>query len=555
MESAHNLSYSPLSSGLSAVSGSGDERELGAADDIAELERKAREALAAVQAQLGALSVYETHPDSQGVEGGRWIGGYYRRLVRLGDRPVPKMLQASAFGASWLLTGFAAAPLAALLLLTAEPGDRTSNPALPSMAGRVSESPASMVIAYLAPGTRPQAALPQADLSALVKAVATPADRPRLTVASLAAGNLPARVIEPARLSAKESLRARVAASPVLVSSIAGAVGRADLTDPPRLAGRVAAEAILPARLQAIGSARAGPAASAAAMRSTAAAPDQSPLRLAPSPGGTVAAQVVRPDHLKGIESSRAKALASPVLVSAAAASAARSELATAARSGHRNGVAAEPKPVTASTSQRSQPAVRSVQASVIAGLAPAAAPASAPPLPIFLASVGAEPDITDDTAGLRMPVTLAAHATRPQLLADQVTQGPQLLLTAGGRVVRVAAGLDPAQLGPGLYEAAIEWGGAQLPIAPLVVAGEPLEVALQIEPSTVTLHFDGAPDEQVLWTIRRSEGGTLRIRGPIVKQSLPPGDYAIEAELNGEIRRGTLKVAVGEALTLLMER
>jgi hypothetical protein len=126
------------------------------------------------------------------------------------------------------------------------------------------------------------------------------------------------------------------------------------------------------------------------------------------------------------------------------------------------------------------------------------------------------------------------------------------LVLSQGETAIRLASGVSSAFLQPGIYEAVIEWGGAQLPIAPLIVGNEPVEIAFRIEPSTVTLRFDGVVDERVLWTIRRSEGGTLRLRGPVVSASLPPGDYTIEAEVDGELHRHPLKVGVGEALTIV---
>jgi hypothetical protein len=165
---------------------------------------------------------------------------------------------------------------------------------------------------------------------------------------------------------------------------------------------------------------------------------------------------------------------------------------------------------------------------------------------------VDTEPARSTDEEPAGTPVSLRADLTLPRLLAEEVALPPELVLSQGETAIRLASGVSSAFLQPGIYEAVIEWGGAQLPIAPLIVGNEPVEIAFRIEPSTVTLRFDGVVDERVLWTIRRSEGGTLRLRGPVVSASLPPGDYTIEAEVDGELHRHPLKVGVGEALTIV---
>jgi hypothetical protein len=174
----------------------------------------------------------------------------------------------------------------------------------------------------------------------------------------------------------------------------------------------------------------------------------------------------------------------------------------------------------------------------------------AAPPGP--MASLEAESAHPIDETAAGTPVSMLAALTSPRLLAEQVMLPPELVLTQGETTIRLASGASSASLQPGIYEAVIEWGGAQLPIAPLVVGKEPVEIAFRIEPSTVTLRFDGVAAERVSWTIRRSEGGTLRLRGPVVSESLPPGNYTIEAEIDGELRRHPLKVGVGEAHTIV---
>jgi hypothetical protein len=159
-------------------------------------------------------------------------------------------------------------------------------------------------------------------------------------------------------------------------------------------------------------------------------------------------------------------------------------------------------------------------------------------------ANVDAEPAGT--------PVTMRADLTWPRLLAEEVALPPELVLSQGETTIRLASGLSSASLQPGIYEAVIEWGGAELPIAPLIVGNEPVDIAFRIEPSTVTLRFEGVAEDRVSWTIKRSEGGTLRLRGPVVSESLPPGNYTIEAEVDGEFHRQPLKVGVGEALTIV---
>jgi hypothetical protein len=149
-------------------------------------------------------------------------------------------------------------------------------------------------------------------------------------------------------------------------------------------------------------------------------------------------------------------------------------------------------------------------------------------------------------------PVTVRADLTWPRLLAEEVALPPELVLSQGETTIRLASGLSSASLQPGIYEAVIEWGGAELPIAPLIVGNEPVAIAFRIEPSTVTLRFEGVAEDRVSWTIKRSEGGTLRLRGPVVSESLPPGNYTIEAEVDGALHRHPLKVGVGEALTIV---
>ena len=168
------------------------------------------------------------------------------------------------------------------------------------------------------------------------------------------------------------------------------------------------------------------------------------------------------------------------------------------------------------------------------------------------MGNIDAEPARSIDEEPAGTPVSLRADLTSPRLLAEEVALPPELVLSQGETAIRLASGVSSASLQPGIYEAVIEWGGAHLPIAPLIVGNEPVEIAFRIEPSTVTLRFDGVVDERVLWTIRRSEGGTLRLRGPVVSESLPPGNYTIEAEVDGELHRHPLKVGVGEALTIV---
>jgi hypothetical protein len=168
-------------------------------------------------------------------------------------------------------------------------------------------------------------------------------------------------------------------------------------------------------------------------------------------------------------------------------------------------------------------------------------------------ATTAAEHDPPMDGAASGTPLTMIAHVTPPRLLAEQVTLQPHLLLTEGETTIRLVTGVDSPPLKAGFYEAVIEWGGAHLPIAPLIVGNEPVEVAFRIEPSTVTLRFEGVADERVFWTLSRSEGGTLRVRGPIVSESVPPGDYVIEAEVDGELRRHPLRIGIGEAHTVVV--
>jgi hypothetical protein len=153
--------------------------------------------------------------------------------------------------------------------------------------------------------------------------------------------------------------------------------------------------------------------------------------------------------------------------------------------------------------------------------------------------------------AAAKATVSLAAQALSPSLFADRVAE-PELLLTGAGRTLRITAGSGAKTVEPGHYDAAIAWGGTQWPVAPLDLGGgAAAAVSVQIAPSTVEATFAGAPGGDVLWTITAPTGEVVRLRGRRLSQSLPPGSYAIEAELDGETRRDRIEAGLGQALRI----
>jgi hypothetical protein len=123
------------------------------------------------------------------------------------------------------------------------------------------------------------------------------------------------------------------------------------------------------------------------------------------------------------------------------------------------------------------------------------------------------------------------------------------LLLTTGGRTLKVTTGGSAKLVAPRHYDAAVAWNGAQWPMAPLdIAAGAATAISVDIAPSVIEAIFVGAPGGEVLWTISGPGGGVARLRGARLSQSLPPGAYTIEAEAGGETRRSRVDLGFGQA-------
>ena len=145
--------------------------------------------------------------------------------------------------------------------------------------------------------------------------------------------------------------------------------------------------------------------------------------------------------------------------------------------------------------------------------------------------------------------IRLAAEADSPSLFAERATAEPELVLTrAGGRAVRVGAQAGATGLDPGHYDAAIAWGGGEWPIAPLdVAAGKEVTVAVKVAPGAIEATYEGSEGEDIVWRIRsEGDGEEIQLRGARLSQSLPPGVYRIQAELDGHARDLTVTVGIG---------
>jgi hypothetical protein len=147
--------------------------------------------------------------------------------------------------------------------------------------------------------------------------------------------------------------------------------------------------------------------------------------------------------------------------------------------------------------------------------------------------------------------ISLSVRAEPPSSFAAGAAP-PELLLTAGGKTLRVTTGGSAKLVGPGHYDAAVAWNGARWPVAPLDIAGgAATAISVDIAPSVVEAVFAGAPGGEILWTISGAKGETVRLRGARLSQSLPPGAYTIEGVANGETRRAHIELGFGQALRI----
>ena len=122
------------------------------------------------------------------------------------------------------------------------------------------------------------------------------------------------------------------------------------------------------------------------------------------------------------------------------------------------------------------------------------------------------------------------------------------MLTRAGGRAVRIGAQAGATGLDPGHYDAAIAWGGGEWPIAPLdVAAGKEVTVAVKVAPGAIEATYEGSEGEDIVWRIRSEDGGEeVQLRGARLSQSLPPGAYRVQAELDGDARERIVTVGIG---------
>lgn len=131
--------------------------------------------------------------------------------------------------------------------------------------------------------------------------------------------------------------------------------------------------------------------------------------------------------------------------------------------------------------------------------------------------------------------------------------QQPELQLTAANAATAALRGLsgthDPEA---GTYDLSASWYGYVIALPPLMAAGgDSVELRFTLVPFQVVADVAGTPGD-IVWKITQlASGASVDLGGPRLVQSLPPGDYRIEAEAGGSRHSRIVTAVPGGRLDL----